>query len=344
MTKIRPGGGVTVAQANAAFARRWQASTAYGAGETVLAPDGTLVKAKVAFTSGSSFSPANWTTLGALGSVSGAVSINPSNGPTQTLTLAGTTTISPQTAVAGTVITLVLTQDSTGSRTVTWSPQIAWQTTPVLSTAAGLTDVVTLVCVDGWAWLGFVSGVGMTIPVNAIVDSFNRANAASLGTTDTGQAWATSVNWTIASNQALPTAAGVTTRAVLDTGRAKDIKVSVKTTNAAQGIRLEARAALDDSTYYRLIWSSLTASNSFIQKNTGGGFVTVGTTFALGAVVGDRIGFSVTESGGTATIKAYRNNTEVYSTTDASPPPAANYAGMIGMTTHAVDDFQVDFL
>ena len=43
------------------YAPKWKANTAYALGDTVLAPDGSLVKAKAAFTSGATYSAANWT-------------------------------------------------------------------------------------------------------------------------------------------------------------------------------------------------------------------------------------------------------------------------------------------
>ncbi len=51
------------ARLDATFAPKWKASTVYSAGATVLAPDGSLVKAKVAFTSGTTYSAANWTSV-----------------------------------------------------------------------------------------------------------------------------------------------------------------------------------------------------------------------------------------------------------------------------------------
>lgn len=45
----------------AKFVPKWKATTAYALGDTVLAPDGSIVKAKAAFTSGASYSAANWT-------------------------------------------------------------------------------------------------------------------------------------------------------------------------------------------------------------------------------------------------------------------------------------------
>ncbi|MDN4646580.1 SGNH/GDSL hydrolase family protein, partial [Arthrobacter sp. PsM3] len=45
---------------NATFVPKWKANTAYLAGAQVLAPTGEIVSSKVSFTSGSSFSAANW--------------------------------------------------------------------------------------------------------------------------------------------------------------------------------------------------------------------------------------------------------------------------------------------
>lgn len=51
------------ARLSATYAPKWKASTAYALGATVLAPDGSLVKAKAAFTSGATYSAANWTSV-----------------------------------------------------------------------------------------------------------------------------------------------------------------------------------------------------------------------------------------------------------------------------------------
>jgi hypothetical protein len=59
-------------------------------------------------------------------------------------------------------VTLFLTQDATGSRTVTWPSSVKWSegTSPTLTTAANKTDVITLVTfTGGTTWFGFVSGV-----------------------------------------------------------------------------------------------------------------------------------------------------------------------------------------
>ena len=65
----------------------------------------------------------------------------------------------------GRQLTLVLTQDATGGRTVTWPATVRWPggVAPILTTTAGRTDVVAFLGV-GTRWLGFVGGL-----------NFNRA-------------------------------------------------------------------------------------------------------------------------------------------------------------------------
>lgn len=50
----------TMAQSNAGLLPLWAASTAYAAGQRVTAPNGDIVTAKAAFTSGAAYDPANW--------------------------------------------------------------------------------------------------------------------------------------------------------------------------------------------------------------------------------------------------------------------------------------------
>lgn len=52
--------GATAAALNATYVPRWKATTAYLAGDKVLSPAGDVVSAKVDFTSGASYSAANW--------------------------------------------------------------------------------------------------------------------------------------------------------------------------------------------------------------------------------------------------------------------------------------------
>lgn len=75
------------------------------------------------------------------------------------LTLTGNCTFSFPTATAGRQFTLILNQDATGSRTVTWPGSVRWagSTTPTITSTASKTDVLSFIC-DGTYWLGFVGG------------------------------------------------------------------------------------------------------------------------------------------------------------------------------------------
>lgn len=59
---------------------------------------------------------------------------------------------------------LELTQDATGSRTVTWPASVKWSsaTAPTLSTGSSAKDILAFITRDaGATWYGFVSGQGM---------------------------------------------------------------------------------------------------------------------------------------------------------------------------------------
>lgn len=76
-----------------------------------------------------------------------------------TLTLAG----APAAGWVGS-LTVILRQDATGGRTVTWPASVKWggAVAPTLSTAASAVDIITLFTVDGGTtWYGFTSGRGM---------------------------------------------------------------------------------------------------------------------------------------------------------------------------------------
>ena len=59
---------------------------------------------------------------------------------------------------------LVLKQDATGSRTVTWPAAVDWPsaTAPTLTTTASGVDILTFMTTDGGTrWYGFVAGQAM---------------------------------------------------------------------------------------------------------------------------------------------------------------------------------------
>lgn len=63
-------------------------------------------------------------------------------------------------AVAGQRFDLVLRQDGTGGRAVTWVGTVKWPggAAPTLTAAASANDVVTFLCVVAGTWLGFPAG------------------------------------------------------------------------------------------------------------------------------------------------------------------------------------------
>jgi hypothetical protein len=76
------------------------------------------------------------------------------------ITLDANCTFTFPTAGAGRSFTLILIQDGTGSRTVTWPGTVKWPnaTAPTLTTTANKIDVFTFLCADGTNWLGFAAG------------------------------------------------------------------------------------------------------------------------------------------------------------------------------------------
>ena len=69
------------------------------------------------------------------------------NGMAQKVTLTGNATLTINNPISGTTYTLVLIQDGTGTRTVTWPGTLVWQggAAPTLTVTAGKADIITLV-------------------------------------------------------------------------------------------------------------------------------------------------------------------------------------------------------
>ena len=108
-------------------------------------------------------------TVYAGGNTSTAVTLDETNGNTQTWTMTGNCTFTMPSGSglqAGTALTLILTQDGTGSRTGTFT-SVKWAaaTAPTLTTTATTgVDILTFITFDGGAaptWYGFVAGAAM---------------------------------------------------------------------------------------------------------------------------------------------------------------------------------------
>lgn len=106
-------------------------------------------------------------TLNALGSGSGTRAINLANGNVVSATLTGATTFTFTGATASSACSfgLYLTQDSTGSRAVTWPASVRWSggTAPTLSTAANAIDILVFETINGGTtWFGSLVGTNFS--------------------------------------------------------------------------------------------------------------------------------------------------------------------------------------
>jgi hypothetical protein len=98
------------------------------------------------------------------GTTGSTYTIDVTNGSVFDLTLDADVTFSftgGASAAGANSVTVILTQDSTGGRGVTWPSETQWSggSEPSLSTAADATDIVTFVSPDqGTTWYGFLGG------------------------------------------------------------------------------------------------------------------------------------------------------------------------------------------
>jgi hypothetical protein len=91
-----------------------------------------------------------------------AITLALTNGTVQIITLTGNATITMPTAVNGKSFTLLLKQDATGSRTVTWTT-VSWPsaTAPTITSTASKMDKYVFIS-DGTYWYGSNSGQNYT--------------------------------------------------------------------------------------------------------------------------------------------------------------------------------------
>lgn len=87
-----------------------------------------------------------------------AITLDLANGTFQNITLTGNATITMPTAVAGKSFLLLLSQDATGSRTVTWST-VVWPsgTPPTITGTASKRDIYSFYS-NGTSWFGVTVG------------------------------------------------------------------------------------------------------------------------------------------------------------------------------------------
>lgn len=92
------------------------------------------------------------------------VTFNLESGSIQEVTLGGNRTLALSNVNDGQVFILILRQDGTGGRTVTWFSNIKWQDNvdPTLDTAANGVDVLGFIRISSTEYLGFQVGQRMS--------------------------------------------------------------------------------------------------------------------------------------------------------------------------------------
>jgi hypothetical protein len=133
--------------------------------------------------------------------------------------------------------------------------------------------------------------------MSAIYDTFTRAdNASSLGTADSGQAWAnTQGTWGIASNEArLFTSAGNDQNvATIDSGESNG-EVSVQITTSMSGLDLGVVFRCVDASNYML--GVFNSSAMILYKQVAGSFISLASTGGLTIANGDVLSIDFTGS------------------------------------------------
>jgi hypothetical protein len=104
----------------------------------------------------------NYTETAFTANTSTALTVSLTNGTIQILTLTANATITMPTAVAGKSFVIILRQDATGSRSVTWST-VNWPsaTAPTITGTASKQDIFSFFS-DGTSWYGTTIGQNYT--------------------------------------------------------------------------------------------------------------------------------------------------------------------------------------
>lgn len=159
-------GTTTLQSANTSSSATFTLPATDGTNGQLLKTDGSGNLAFTSTLSGSTIEAATFTNgyteEVATANTSSAYTIDLANGSFQILTLTANATITMPTATAGRSFILLLKQDGTGSRTVTWS-SVRWPggTAPTLTTTASRQDIFSFFS-DGTNWYGATAGQNYT--------------------------------------------------------------------------------------------------------------------------------------------------------------------------------------
>lgn len=158
-------------------------------------------------------------TVSAGGNQASSYTPNWNNGSIHTVTLTGNVTFgAPTNMIAGSSLTLILTQDGTGGRTANWNASYKWMGgTPTLSTAAGAVDIVN-VFFDGTNYVTGISKQDSTSSVSGL--TINAAGELRLADTDSSHYVGFKSPGTVTTNRiwTLPAADGTSGQALVTNG------------------------------------------------------------------------------------------------------------------------------
>jgi hypothetical protein len=136
-------------------------TTADGTGDLSLQTNGTTA---LALSAGAVVNPTvkNYTESAYTANTSTALTVSLTNGTIQILTLTANATITMPTAGAGKSFIIILRQDATGSRSVTWTT-VNWPsgTAPSITGTASKQDIFSFFS-DGTSWYGTTIGQNYT--------------------------------------------------------------------------------------------------------------------------------------------------------------------------------------
>lgn len=116
-----------------------------------------------------------------------STSIDWNQGNVQTMTLSSNPTLTFSNGQAGGEYKLILNQDATGGRTVTWPGSVRWLngSAPILSSSASSTNVIDFVY-DGADYLGsYIAKIAEMVGFNSATSTINSSGSASISATAT---------------------------------------------------------------------------------------------------------------------------------------------------------------
>jgi hypothetical protein len=237
-----------------------------------------------------------------------------------TLTSNTTLTVSGADTTKSFALTLVLRQDTTGGRTVTFPSGVRWPggTAPTLTATASHYDVVRIFTNDGGTtWQGQVLGLNYAAASATILasDTFTRANSTTTpGTADVGGAWSVLTGaWGINTNRATSVTASLSTPAymVINVGITNvDVTADITSAQPASAACLAVRVAADASSSI-ICGYEILPGNINLYKVVGGSYTLLASVNAVSIGVPYSTPYTLRVTAVGSVINVYINGTRV---------------------------------